>query len=91
MKVFAICYDLKTPGRNYAPLYAEIKKASKWWHYLDSTWLVHTAETPEQIWNRLGKLIDQNDSMLIIEVRNSKKGWLPKGAWDWMNANVPPP
>jgi len=91
MKVFAICYDLKTPGRNYRPLYEEIKKASKWWHYLDSTWLVYTAETPEQIWNRLAKLIDQNDSMLIIEVRNSKKGWLPKRAGDWINAHVPTP
>jgi hypothetical protein len=24
-----------------------------------------------------------------IEVRNNAQGWLPKPAWDWINANVP--
>jgi hypothetical protein len=88
-KVFAINYDLKAPGRDYNGLYEELKKSSKWWHYLESTWLVSTEESPTVIWNRLAKHIDKNDYLLIIEVKDNVQGWLPKDAWDWIHANVP--
>ena len=89
MTAFSINYDLKKPGRDYSGLYAEIKRSGKWWHYLDSTWIVITAETAKQIWNRLEKHVDKNDSMLIIEVRDNVQGWLPEDAWKWIHANVP--
>jgi hypothetical protein len=90
-RAFAINYDLKAPGRDYTGLYEEIKKSGQWWHYLESTWLVATSETPTQIWNRCAKHIDKNDYLLIIEVRNYVQGWLPQDAWDWINQNVPSP
>lgn len=91
MSAFSINYDLKAPGRDYAGLYEAIKQSGKWWHYLDSTWIVITNESPLQIWNRLAKHIDKNDFMLIIEVRDNVQGWLPKDAWAWIRANVPDP
>ena len=90
-KAFAIMYDLRVPGRNYTPLYEAIKKSPKWWHYLDSTWLIYTSETPSEIWNRLGSLIDKSDSLLIIEVRNNCFGWLPNDAWKWIADHALPP
>ena len=90
-KAYAINYDLKTPGRNYNELYEEIKKSPRWWHFLESTWLIITDETPTQVWNRIGKHIDNNDYMLIIEVRDNVNGWLPKEAWDWIHNYVPKP
>jgi hypothetical protein len=89
-KVFAISYDLKTPGRNYGPLFEAIKKSPKWWHYLDSMWLVYTTETPKQIWDRLSGCLDKNDVMLIIEVRNNSYGFLPKAAWEWISQHATP-
>ena len=89
MSAFSINYDLKKPGRDYSGLYDEIKQSRKWWHYLDSTWIVITDETPNQIWNRLEEHVDKNDYMLIIEVRDNTQGWLPKDAWKWIHANVP--
>jgi len=89
-KVYAIVYELRTPGRDYTPLYNAIKASGKWWHYLPSAWLVHTSESANQLWNRLAPHIQKNDSMLVIEVRNHNQGWLPKRAWDWINAHVPP-
>ena len=86
---YAINYDLKTPGRDYSGLYEAIKKCGKWWHYLDSTWLVISYETPSQIWKRLESSVDENDYLLIIEVRKNVHGWLPKDAWDWIYENVP--
>jgi len=89
MRAFSINYDLKAPGRNYNDLYDAIKATGKWWHYLDSTWIVITNEDPTQIWNRLAGTVDKNDYLLIIEVLDNVQGWLPKDAWDWIHANVP--
>ena len=89
MTAFSINYDLKAPSRNYDGLYEAIKASGKWWHYLDSTWIVITNENAEQIWSRLAQQIDKNDFLLIIEVRGNVQGWLPKDAWEWIQANVP--
>ena len=88
-KAYAINYDLKKPGRDYSTLYEAIKKYGKWWHYLDSTWLVISNETPDQIWKRLEDSVDKNDYLLIIEVRDNVQGWLPEDAWSWIHENVP--
>ena len=90
MKAFSISYDLKVPGRDYTSLYKALTRSGKWWHYLDSTWIVITNESTQQIWQRLAPHIDKNDYMLIIEIVNNVQGWLPKDAWDWINANVDP-
>lgn len=91
MTAYSINYDLKAPGRNYDPLYEEIKKSRLWWHYLESTWIICTNETPDQVWQRLSKHVDKNDYVLIIEVRDRCQGWLPKDAWEWIHKNVPQP
>lgn len=89
-KVYSVTYDLKTPGRDYTPLYTALKSSPKWWHYLESTWLIATLESPVQLYNRLVPTITNNDRLLIIEVRNNAQGWLPKDAWQWINENVQP-
>lgn len=91
MKAYCVSYDLKAPGRNYSGLYVELKKSGLWWHYLESTWLVGTDETPNQMWQRYSHHIDQNDRLLIIEVRDNTQGWLTQKAWDWIHKNVPQP
>ena len=91
MRAFSINYDLKVPGRDYTGLYEEIKHSGRWWHYLDSTWIVITDESVQQIWDRLERHIDKNDFMLIIEVLDNVQGWLPKDAWNWIHDNVPNP
>lgn len=83
--VLLITYDLKRPVQNYAALHEEIKKSGTWWHHLESTWIIQTNETPQQCFARLARHIDQNDSMLIIEVKKNYWGWLPQKAWEWLN------
>ncbi len=86
--VYCISYDLHKPEKNYAGLIKELEKSPDYWHYLKSTWLIKTAETADQLWNRISSYLDKDDSVLIIEVRNNKQGWLSKEAWDWINRNV---
>jgi len=83
-KLYAVIYELRITHRDYASLHNAIKGLGNWWHHLPSTWLVYTTQTAAEIWRRLQPHIDQNDSMLIIEVGSDSQGWLPKTAWDWI-------
>ena len=90
-KAYTINYDLKAPNRDYEGLYEAIKASPKWWHYLESTWIIATDESVKQVSARLKPHIDDNDRLLVIEVRENFQGWLPKKAWEWLHANVPNP
>lgn len=83
MTLYIVSYDLKKPGKDYKGLYEELKKSPKWWHYLESTWLIHTNETADQLFDRLRSHIDENDYVLVTEVTRNRSGWLPRKAWDW--------
>ena len=86
MNTYLITYDLKYKSE-YNSLYVAIKGLGRWWHYLDSTWIVKTNMSAQQIWNLLGKHIVTSDRMLVIKIDISdKQGWLPKDAWDWINS-----
>jgi hypothetical protein len=82
--IYAINYDLKTPGRNYAGLYDAIKCCGDWWHYLGSTWLVDSQLGAEAIWKTLAPHVDDNDYVLVIGVTADRQGWLPDTAWTWI-------
>ena len=84
--VYLISYDLNKADKNYTDLYDAIKKASTgaWWHYLDSTWIIKSNLTVADVSNRLKATMDNNDSLLVIEVKNNYAGWLKKEAWDYL-------
>jgi hypothetical protein len=86
-KVYNVSYDLNK-GKDYPGLHAELEKTFEWYHLLDSTWLLHTTESAEQIWNRLKTHVDNDDNILIAQITSNNYGWLPKYAWDWLNARV---
>jgi hypothetical protein len=68
MSVTLIGYDLRKPGQDYTSLFDEIKSLGEWWHCLDSTWMVKTTLTVEQIRDRLHRTMDQTDQLLVITV-----------------------
>lgn len=88
MNVYLFTYDLNKPGQNYQALFEELKKSPLWWHYLDSTWLLGTNETADQIWARVSDKVDKSDSVLITRVTRPAAGWLPQDAWKWINEHV---
>lgn len=90
MNTLLITYELKA-ARDYSGLYDTIKAANGWWHYLDSTWLIKTNETPSEWASKLRPHIDEiMDSILVIDIPpNAKRGgWLSRKAWDWIDSNV---
>jgi len=86
--IYAINYDLNKPGQNYEKLYEAIKSCGSWWHYLGSTWLVDTSLDATEIWEKLAPHVDANDYVLVIGVTRAYSGWLPKGAWEWLNSRI---
>lgn len=86
--IYAVNYDLCRPGQNYEGMQTAIKSCGSWWHYLGSTWLVHTNLTAGQIYQRLAPHIDTNDNVLVIQVGNDYQGWLQQEAWDWIKQRL---
>lgn len=84
--VYLISYDLNQSGQNYKDLYETIKSASNgtWMHYLDSTWIIQSSRSADEISNILKPALDNNDSLLVFEVQNQYAGWLPEEAWDYL-------
>lgn len=75
MKTFLIGYGLNQEGQDYSSLIKRIKQLfPTYWHHLDSTWVIKTAYTAEQIVNDLKKYIDSNDELLVV-------GLTGEGAW----------
>lgn len=88
MSVYCVSYDLNKSGQNYSGLYAELEASPSWWHFLDSTWLISTSETADQLSARLLKKLDTNDRVLVIKVTRDYAGWLTEDAWNWINQHV---
>lgn len=89
MASYWIGYDLKE-GEDYQDLISEIKSLSiKWWHYLDSTWIVTTSLDVNQITDRLKEKMNlDHDRLLVMKTSTDRQGWLPEKAWDWIRDNV---
>ena len=87
MTLYLISYDLIEPNRDYKGLFDELKTSNKWWHFLESTWIIKTSENADEIFERLKHNLDKNDNLLVIEAGTKSQGWLPPKAWDWIKTN----
>jgi hypothetical protein len=84
-----IGYDLDRPGQNYDGIQKEIKGLGAWWHYLDSTWLVDTSLTVQQVSDRLKAVMDDDDKLLVLNIAgDAYAGWLPPEAWEWIKEHM---
>jgi hypothetical protein len=91
MRAYSVNYHLRAKAKpDYGGLYRELESTA-YWHYLESTWLIATNETPNQVWERISPHIHQADRLLIIEARDNCQGWLPPDAWAWIRRFVPYP
>jgi hypothetical protein len=84
-----VTYDLNSPGQKYQRLIQTIKSTGDWCHCLESTWLLRTSLTAEQVATHLRQQIDANDNLLVIAVNPRSIGArLPQEACNWINGYV---
>lgn len=80
MKVYQVDYDLRKQ-RDYQDLYQRIRSYPSWCHPLESTWVIGTTQTAEQIRDYLMGVMDADDGILVTELTGA-------AAWKGLNANV---
>ena len=81
-----VSYDLVGgQARDYAGLHAELMKTG-WWHHLESTWILDTSETPDQMYERLMPYLHEHDRVLVLSLPAGigRQGWLPADGWTWI-------
>jgi hypothetical protein len=68
MKTILISYDLQAPGKNYSELIRNLTNYEYWARVLESTWLVKTNYSTEEIKDQVSKHTDPNDRLFIVDV-----------------------
>ncbi len=88
-KMKLVTYDLNTPGQDYRVIHEAIKSLGEWCKPMESTWLINTNLSANQISERLRQCLDQNDRLLIVEIDPSTaNGWLSKDVWEWIQTRA---
>lgn len=84
MTILLVTYDLKKPGRNYAPVHDYLRRYTHC-KGLESVWLLDTTATPQKIRDDLGALIDANDVVFVVKITGE---WASRGysCGTWLNA-----
>jgi hypothetical protein len=82
--ILVVTYELKQPPSEYAPLFEALKSKNSWAHYMDSTWLIDTDQSPREFGQELFAHIYDSDRLLVTRLVEGYHGWLPSKAWDWI-------
>lgn len=64
----------------------EIVEFGSWWRYFGDVWLIDTQMSVDDMTRVLLKYMDQRDSLLITGIQPPYQGWLPEGAWEWLDS-----
>jgi hypothetical protein len=81
-----VTYDLNNPGQKYQRVIQAIKSMGDWCHCLESTWLLRTSLSAEQVATRLRQQMDGNDKLLVtVFSPHNSQGWLSQEVWNWIN------
>ena len=87
MRVLLVTYTLRNQLKDYSPFFEAIQNSGKkWWHYIDTAWIVETDLTVDQLAQKLYPFIERTDYLFVVRIANEHQGWLPKEAWDWINS-----
>ena len=87
-KKYLITYNTKTPNWNYTGFFNALQSIGPWWHYLDTTWIVKSSLTSQQVYSMLGPHLSRSDFILVVEIiPGNRYGWLPQEAWNWIDNN----
>ncbi|WP_350303041.1 hypothetical protein [Pediococcus acidilactici] len=89
-KPYIVSYDLDNPGQKYNELKKIIDAHSiDWCRYLDSTFLIRTNDSANDILQALKAVIDSNDRVFIANISNTDySGWLIDKQRDYIRNNI---
>ncbi len=85
MPIYAISYDLNSPGQKYQRVKAAIESCGDSIKPMESFWLVDSSLTYSQISQKVRQAHDENDRHLVMRLSSEYQGWLTPDAWEWLN------
>jgi len=89
VSVLIITFAHKNTSGDYTPFYDALKSsADRWWHYIDSTWIVETSLSADSYAKLLIPHIFSTDQLLVAKLNGQYQGWLPEDAWKWLNQRI---
>jgi hypothetical protein len=89
LSVLLVTYSLRNQEKDYSPLYNAIQKNTGWWwHYFDTVWIIESNTTADAFAKSLYGFIESTDHLLVVRITKEHQGWLPKEAWEWLNART---
>ncbi|WP_268799407.1 hypothetical protein [Pseudomonas huanghezhanensis] len=68
MKLYQITYDLRKQ-RDYQSLQTRIKAYGTWCRPLESTWIIATSQTADQVRDNLKIAMDADDGLLVTRLQ----------------------
>lgn len=91
MATILIAYDIHPPrGGAYDDLTNAIQSLGRWWHHLETIWMVQCAHTPGEIRDRLKSRIGNEDQLLVIDISGDAVGWVGvnESGSKWLEATI---
>lgn len=91
MAAYMITYDLNATGQKYDEVIQAIKDSSTgaWCTFWKSSFLIKSFLTANQISNKITPHLDQNDRMIVVEVKPTNyQGWLDTDDWKYIKENI---
>ena len=85
-KFLLISFSFKSGETIVPQIRASINQAKDWYRYAPNCWIVYTNRSPEKWYEILKPKLNDDDHMFICELNiGNRQGWLPQGAWDWLD------
>jgi hypothetical protein len=85
MALYCIGYELENLENTYATLIEEIETYETWWHCLESTWIIGSPKTADEVKSHLQQYIGLNDKLVVLEIAGNA-AWVgfDKECSDWL-------
>ncbi|MGQ3209549.1 hypothetical protein [Shinella sp.] len=85
---YVVTYDLNKETAR-PDILTEIKKSDGYAKLSESSYAVSTDETPDQLYKRLEKYLDDNDQLYIISLSRPYSGSGPVDVNSWLDQHIP--
>jgi len=89
MITYIVTYDLNKETKR-PPIVKEIKDLGNWAKLSESSYAISTSLSAQQVYEKLKHLIDNNDNLYVITLKNPYSGFGKKEVNDWLEQNLKP-
>lgn len=90
MKTILVSYDLRSPGRDYEPLWDHLRSYPDYIKPLESLWFLKTNYSAKEVRELVKGHTDSNDRLMVVDVTGDAAAWdnLTNAQTQWLKDNL---